>query len=162
MKALTAMLAGAAGLVALTGAAGPAAAQYYPNGGYGYPNGGGIGGVLDSVINGNRYGYGNAYGGNERVAIDQCARAAEDRASGDYRWGGNRYGRARVVQITRVDRRNDGWKVWGLIDSGRGYGYGNRYGYNNYPADLRFDCRVDYRGYVRDVDIDRNSNGRGW
>jgi hypothetical protein len=40
-------------------------------------------------------------------------------------------------------------------------GYGNQ-GYNNGAqfADLRFSCRVDYRGYVSNIDIKRNNEGR--
>ena len=42
-------------------------------------------------------------------------------------------------------------------------GYGNQgygaQGYNAQAADLRFSCRVDYRGRVSSLDIKRN-NGR--
>ena len=34
--------------------------------------------------------------------------------------------------------------------------YGNAYGQNAQVADLRFSCRVDYRGYVSNIDIKRN------
>jgi hypothetical protein len=94
-----------------------------------------------------------------------------------------------VVQITQVERRSNGLRVRGLIASGMGYrgapgygapgygapGYGAPgYGAPGYGApgygtpyrpvaDLRFSCRVDYRGYVRDIDIDRNTYGyRGY
>src|SRR5688500_15208555 len=72
-------LTGAAGVAMIAGTAAPAAAQYAPN--YGYNQGGntGLGGVINSILGGGRYG---AYGqGNDRVAVDQCARAAEARAS---------------------------------------------------------------------------------
>ena len=95
------------------------------------------------------------------------------------------YGQAQVVGITGVERRQNGLKVSGLIDTrmGRnshGYGqYNNQYGHPNqgYPnqgygqpaygqqamdpryAELRFSCRVDYRGRVSDVDIRRNRRG---
>jgi hypothetical protein len=201
------ILMGSAGLAMAFGASAPAAAQYAPN--YGYNNGGTtIGAVINSVLGGGRYG---AYGqGNDRVAVDQCARAAEARVSRDYRvngygnqgygnqgydprysqqgYGYNGAGTARVIGITAVERRSNGLKVSGVIDSGMGYrgaygnqayGYGNqgydpRYGNQGYPnqygnqygnqayangaqtADLRFSCRVDYRGYVSNVDIKRN------
>ena len=52
-------------------------------------------------------------------------------------------------------------RVTGLATSGRAYAY-SPYGYGaygatayNYRPDLRFRCDVDYRGYVRDVDINR-------
>jgi hypothetical protein len=203
------ILTGAAGLAMVAGAAAPAAAQYAPN--YGYNNGGTtIGQVINSVLGGGRYG---AYGqGNDRVAVDQCARAAEAQVRRDFRNSGNgnyaqgnmdpRYGNqgynpqgyaynsgssARVVGITAVERKSNGLKVSGVIDSGmnrgygnQGYGYGNqgydpRYGNQGYPnqgygnqaygnnaqvADLRFSCRVDYRGYVSNVDIKRNVAAR--
>lgn len=79
---------------------------------------------------------------------------------------------ARVLGITNVERRNSGsLKVSGVASSGRGYGYGNQgynnQGYNNgyngqraYPAnqaaDLRFTCKVNTRGQVSDVNINRN------
>ena len=76
------ILIGSAGLAMVASAAAPAAAQYAPN--YGYNNGGTtIGAVINSVLGGGRYG---TYGqGNDRVAIDQCARAAEGQVRRDYR-----------------------------------------------------------------------------
>lgn len=218
------ILTGSAGLAMLAGTAAPAAAQYAPN--YGYNNGSNtIGAVINSMLGGGRYG---AYGqGNDRVAVDQCARAAEARVSRDYRsngygnqgygnqgydpryanqgydprYGNQAYGQntARVIGITSVERRSNGLKVSGVINSGmsnrgygyQAYGYGNqgydprygnqqgydprygnqqgydpRYGNQGYGnqayantaqvADLRFSCRVDYRGYVSNVDIRRN------
>ncbi len=207
------ILTGAAGLAMAFGAAAPAAAQYAPN--YGYNNNNTIGGVINSVLGGGRYG---AYGqGNDRVAVDQCARAAEARVSRDYRtngygnqgydprygnqgygnqgynqqgYGYNNAGTARVVGITAVERKSNGLKVSGVIASGMAYqgAYGNQgydpryanqgypnpygnqgypnqygnqgYGYNAQVADLRFSCRVDYRGYVSNVDIKRNVDAR--
>jgi len=81
---------------------------------------------------------------------------------------------ARVLGITNVERRNNGsLKVSGVASSGRGYGYGygnqgyNNQGYNNgyngqrgypanQPADLRFTCKINSRGQVSDVNINRN------
>lgn len=201
MTSFARILTGAAGL-AMVASAAPAAAQYAPGYGQGY-NQGGIGGVINQILGGGRYG---AYGqGNDRVAVDQCARAAEAQMSRGYRpagygqgynqqgygynqpgYGYNRPASARVVGITSVERRQNGLKVSGVMDSGRFHqgaygapGYGNQ-GYNpNYPnqgypnqgygnpygthapvADLRFSCRVDYRGYVRDIDIKRNVASR--
>jgi hypothetical protein len=196
------ILAGAAGLAMTVGAAAPAAAQYNQYGN----NGGVVGAVINSVLGGGRYG---AYGqGNDRVAVDQCARAAEARVSGDFRagrygaygygnqgygnqgyngnqgygnqgYGNQAYNQARVVGITGVERKSNGLKVTGVMDSGRGFngaygnqGYDPRYadprygnpaygnqGYNAQMADLRFNCRVNYRGQVTSLDIKRN-NGR--
>lgn len=210
------ILIGSAGLAMVAGAAAPAAAQYAPN--YGYNNNNStIGAVINSVLGGGRYG---AYGqGNDRVAVDQCARAAEAQVSRTYRNSGsgvyaqgntfpgqynqnynpqayayNSGSQARVVGITGVERRSNGLKVSGVIDTGMHRGYGNQaYGYGNQPyaygnqgydprygnqgypnqgygnqayannaqfADLRFSCRVDFRGYVSNVDIKRNVAAR--
>lgn len=201
------ILTGAAGVAMVAGAAAPAAAQYAPN--YGYNNNsGGVGAIIGQILGGGRYG---AYGqGNDRVAVDQCARAAEVRASqssrapgyGNYpqaydpryanqgypnqAYGYNQMRQARVIGITGVERRSNGLKVSGVMDSGRsqyrgaygnqGYGYGQpaypnqgypnqygnayAYGQNAQVADLRFSCRVDYRGYVSNVDIKRNVAAR--
>jgi len=90
-----------------------------------------------------------------------------------YAYGGS-YGNARILGITRVEQRSaTTLRVRGFATSGmpspyypgdvyNGYGgYGGSYGaYGGYgyaggQADLSFRCDVDYRGYVRDVDIDR-------
>lgn len=128
------------------------------------------------------YGYGQV---NERHAVSMCAAAAEQRIGATYRQQGNGYNNgynngyhqgyangARVLGITNVERRNNGaLKVSGVASSGRAYGYGNQ-GYNNQgysqgyngqrgyaanqQADLRFTCKVNSRGQVSDVDINRN------
>jgi hypothetical protein len=170
MKAVKTIAIGAAGLVALVGASAPAAAQYYP----GYPYGGGgnvIGQVLNSVLNPygsyGQYGYGYGYGMNQQMAVQQCTAAVQQRLN--YRGYGsygayspyNAYSNARVLGITRVDQRSSTTlRVRGYATSGMNYGgypYGGYGGYGGYnsPADLTFKCDVDYRGYVRDIDIDR-------
>lgn len=165
MSVLVKVLTGAAGLAAVVGFASPAAAQYYPGYGYGYNNGGGVvGAIVNSVLGG---GYGN-YGGNDRFAVDQCSRAVEARLGGGYRnyggYGGygynNGYGGGRVLGITRVERRNSGIRVRGVASSGGRSGYG--YGYNNAGADLSFSCKVDYRGRIVDLDLDRRGNSYGY
>ena len=178
------ILTGVAGLTALVGLASPAAAQYYPNP-YGNNNGGGVvGAIINSVVNGGRYGqypYGNygynqGYGGQSQ-AIDQCARAVESRLSGNGygNWGYRNYGyngynqnRGRVLGITRVDRKSYGLRVYGVASSGySGYDGYNRGGYGTYGysqgADLSFNCKVDYRGGIRDLNVSRrNANWRGY
>ena len=218
------MLVGSAGLAMIAGAAAPAAAQNYgypqydPQ--YGNQNQGGVlGSIINGVLGGGRYG---SYGqGNDRMAVDQCARAAEARVSGDSRYGAygqygqgqyqgqygqGQYGQgynnnrsnAHVVAVTQVTRSNNGLRVMGLIDTGRNFrgqgygnqGYGNQYpqqgydprypqqgysqgvdprfgGWNNQGyvnaaqyAELRFNCRVDYRGQVTRLNIERNNNFR--
>lgn len=185
MKAVTKILAGGAGLAALASAA-PAAAQYYP--GYGYQNQNVLGQVLGQILGGNQY----AYRQNDRVLIDRCAAAVQQRINQRYgaqygttygygspyggygnQYGyGNAYGQVRVLGVTRVDRRSSVLRVRGTAtaDANAGYGYGSPYGGNPYggspyggygyaqPAgELSFKCDIDYRGYVRDIDISRNS-----
>lgn len=215
MNILNKLLVGSAGLAMIAGAAAPAAAQYYPQ--YGNQNSGGtVGAIINNVIGGGRYGnYGQ---GNDRMAVDQCARAAEARVSSDRRYsayGQNQYqgqygqgynnnrSNARVVAVTQVSRSNYGLRVAGLIDTGRNFnrGYDNRgsdngyqgqsypnqgYGDPRYPsqgygqgvdprfggwnnqgyanagqyAELRFNCRVDFRGQVTRLNIENNTEFR--
>lgn len=112
---------------------------YSGQSGYGYQNG-----------------YNNGYGNN------------------GYQNGYNQGG-GRVLGITNVERRNNGGlKVTGVASSGQAYGgynqgyynqgynnqgYNNGYGQNGYQAqqqaDIRFTCRVNLRGQVSDLKIDR-------
>jgi len=136
MTMMNKILIGGAGLAALA-AASPSAAQYY-----GYQP------------------YGNAYGYrmNTGYATQQCTSAVQNRLYTRNGVGGilgalvGSYGSSgRVVGITRVTPNNSYVRVRGLASSGRyAYGYG---GYG--AADLSFKCDVDYRGYIRDIDINR-------
>ena len=205
MSAIMKILTGAAGLAAAVGFATPASAQYYPQPsypqqgypqqgypqqgypqqGYGYGNQNPVGQVLGQILGYGRYPYGN-YGynqySNQSTAIDQCARAVQQRLSGGYGayygnqgynnrgygYGNQGYGGGSVQGITRVDRKNYGLKVFGVASSGyRGYqGYGNnRYGTYGYGAgaDLSWNCEVRYDGRIRDIDIKRRTaNWRGY
>ena len=145
MRTITKFLAVGAGFAALAAAA-PAAAQYYP------------------------YSYG-AYGMNTNYAAQQCTSAVQSRLYNRTGIGGvlgallgaNTYSTARVLNVTQVVPRGSTIRVRGLATSGRqaynGYGpYGvgayGALGYG-YQPDLSFSCTVDYRGFIRDVDIDR-------
>ena len=188
MSATVKFLTGAAGLVALVGLAAPAAAQGYPYGygGYnqGYGNNGGVvGAIVNSVLGYGRYPYGNyGYGQNsygyqgQSTAVSQCARAAEARLGGGYGgyggygggYGNNGYnngyggGGARVVGISRVDRKSYGYRVYGVATDQYGNNYRGGYG----QPTVRFDCKVEYNGRVRDVNVNRNMAnyryGYGW
>jgi len=146
------ILIGGAGLAALA-AATPSAAQYY---GYGY----------------SPYGYSTM---NTNAAAQQCTAAVQNRLYARTTNGvggiiGSIFGlssgtNARVLSVTRVTPTSMGVRVRGLASSGRvaynGYGpygvgaYGGLgYGYSQ-AADLSFKCDVDYRGYIRDIDINR-------
>lgn len=134
-----------AGFAALAATA-PAAAQYYPN--YG------------------QYGY-NGYNNNvTQIAAQRCQAAVQQRLS--YRTNTNGLLGAilgtstsgRVLGVTQVTPRRNTVKVRGVASTGRmaynqyGMGYYGTLG-ANYQPDLSFSCDVDYRGYVRDVDINR-------
>ncbi len=178
MKAVKTIAIGAVGIAALVGGAAPAAAQYYP--GYGYSQPGNIiGQVLQSVLNPYGSQYGRGYGVNPQMAAQQCSAAVQQRLSAQYNagygyggYGGygspygynNAYSNARVLGITRVEQRSSTTtRVRGYATSGQayggGYGYGGYGAYGAYgaqgQADLTFKCDIDYRGYVRDIDIDR-------
>lgn len=143
MTIMRKILAGGAGVAALAAAA-PASAQY------GYP----------------AYGYG--YNANvTAVAAQQCTAAVQNRLVTRTGLRGifgsllGAYGTTpRVLSITQVVPRRNTVTVRGLATSGRAayspYGMGayGAVGYA-YQPDLRFSCSVDYRGYVRDVDINR-------
>jgi hypothetical protein len=144
MTIMKKFLVGGAGLAALATAA-PSAAQYYP------------------------YGYAYGYNANvTAVAAQQCTAAVQNRLyrrtglSGiDGAMFGVNTNNARVLSVTRVIPRADSVRVRGLATSGRMAGYGP-YGVGaygglaySYQPDLSFRCDVDYRGYVRNVDIYR-------
>lgn len=135
--------------------------QPYPAPGYGYGNNNVLGQIIDGLI-------GNRYNVSDRQAIRQCTFAAVNQAENQYRpyynnpnfrrpyQGYNGY--IRVSQITDVQRRSNGVRVRGLLDTGlyRAQPYGGGYG----SGDLSFRCDVDYRGAVYNVRINRN-NGYG-
>ena len=145
MTIFTKLLAGSAGIAALA-TAGPASAQYP----YGYG-----------------YNYGYNYGVNTQAAASQCTAAVQNRLYTRTGLGGvlgSLLGlsgtSARVLSVTRVTPNRNYIRVRGLATTGR-YAY-NPYGAGYYGAlgagyrpDLSFKCDVDYRGYVRDIDINR-------
>ena len=145
MRTITKFLAGGAGFAAFVAAA-PASAQY------GYS------------------GYG-AYGMNTGYAAQQCTSAVQSRLYSRSGIGGvlgailgaNTYSSARVLNVTQVVPRGSSIRVRGLATSGRyannrygpyGVGAYGALGYG-YQPDLSFSCVVDYRGFIRDVDINR-------
>lgn len=151
------IFAAGAALAAL--AATPAAAQY-GYGPYGYaqnPYGQAYG-----------YGYGNPYAQQAtNMAAQRCAAAVQTRLNNRRNTAsilGALLGaqtQARVLTVTQVDPKRSSVRVRGLASSGRSYGYGP-YGVGAYGAagygyqpDLSFRCDVDYRGYIRNVDIRR-------
>ena len=152
--------------------------QAYPGygGQYGYGGQGAVGQIIDQLL-------GNRYNVTDRTAVQRCASAAMTQAVSQYPPGaygtygqqgyGQRYRQAynpgammRVTAITDVQRRNNGLRVSGLLDSGAPLPpYGQAYGYQNrgYAAtgDLSFRCSVDYRGAVTNIRINRTNRYRG-
>ena len=171
MKAFTKIAAAGIAFAGLAAAA-PAAAQYYPGYGYGYPNGGNVVGQVINQVMGGGYGY-NGYAGNSQVAINQCVAAVQQRLSGGYgnlpgygSYSGysyypyqNAYPGGRVLGISRVEQRSGGGlTVRGVASSGR---YGVGYGGQQQP-DLTFKCKSDYRGYITDIDVERARSNYGY
>ncbi len=119
-----------------------------------------IGGIaaIASALNrdGDRYGYGNRYRyrDNYRDSVNACGYEAD------------RYGRGRI-SITEVDRRDNGYRVRGVIENGGGYDRYDRYNrYDRYDRyDRRYDarsaftCWTDHYGRVRDF---RVNDGYRW
>jgi hypothetical protein len=166
MRAVTKFLAGGLAIAAFAGAA-PAVAQYYP--GYGYPgygygspySGNVMGQVLNGVL-GNGYGYNGA---NSQVAVNQCAAAVQQRLNGGYGYNGYGYNGyantgARVLGISRVEPRSNGeLLVRGVANSGHYAGYGYT---GQGQVDLTWKCRVDYRGFIRDIGVYRAQTNYGY
>ncbi len=161
MTAFTKVLAGGVALAAVASAA-PAAAQYYPGYGYGTPYGGNVvGQVLNQVLGGG-YGY-NGYGANSQVAVNQCASggpgAPQRRLRRLWLQRLRIWRNARVLGISRVEQRsNGGLTVRGVASSGR---YG-RLWHAQAPVDLTWKCKVDYRGFVSEIDVDRAQSNYGY
>jgi len=158
----------------------------YPQQGYAYPQQGygqgGLGQIIGQLL-------GNRYPTNDRLAVERCASAALAQANAQYRprnaygqpygqqqgYGYGQQGYApgyhpaammRVTAITEVQRRNNGLRVSGLLDSSGGIPpYGQAYGYRNQgqaaSGDLSFRCTVDYRGAVTNVRVRRANAYRG-
>jgi hypothetical protein len=120
-SAKAAMSAAVLGMIAMSAA--PAQAQNYRGDRY------------DNHRGNDRY---DGRGQDSRSAVSLCTRAAER--------GAQRYGRMRVADIGKVDRKRDGYRIHGSVveDQRRGYGRGDR------RANARFTCDVR-NGRVQDV-----------
>ena len=143
--------------------------QTYPQA-YGYQQGyqsNPVQQIIDSLL-------GSRYSATDRQAVSQCATAVMNQARVQYQGGYGQYGQQgygygergrqqsfaapsmRVTAITNVERRSNGLRVSGVLDSGR-YAYAQ--GYNNRPTgDLSFRCNVDYRGAVTGIRIRQNGS----
>lgn len=116
-------------------------------------------------------GYNNGYGGYNN-GYNGYNNGYNGYNNGGYNQGyNNGYGYnqgynngARVVGISRVDRKSYGYRVYGVATDRYGDGSGYRSGYGS-PS-IRFDCKVEYNGRVRDVNVNRNMAnyryGYGW
>jgi hypothetical protein len=122
--------------------------------------------------------------------INQRYRTAYNPYGGGYSgyggYGANAYagGGGRVLGVTSVERRsNNGLRVRGVATANAyaggyspygAYGQGGYGGYGGYgqggyggyapqqQAELSFKCNIDYRGYVTDIDLDRNNYAYGY
>jgi hypothetical protein len=88
----------------------------------------------------------------------------QQRLNGGYGYNGYGYNNgfaagARVLGISRVEPRSNGeLMVRGVANSGR-----YAYGYNGQgQVDLTWKCKVDYRGFIRDIDINRAQTNYGY
>ena len=190
MKAVSKILAGGVAMAALASAA-PAAAQYYPGygqpnvigqvlnqvlgGGYGVNSQAAVQRCAAAVEKRINYQYKRGYAGQGGYS-----------GYGGYNPGYNQgyaynQSTARVLGVTSVERRSgNGLRVRGVATArARAVGYGGygQGGYGGYgqggyspyggyaqpqqTGELTFRCNVDYRGYVTNVDIDRNRYAYG-
>jgi hypothetical protein len=174
MSIKTRILAGTAGLAAIAVAA-PASAQW----GYAQPTYNPYAYQQPYVASPYAYqqpyaspyvsnGYNTYNTASTQVAAQRCSAAVQQRLQ--TRQGltgvvasllGVPTNQPRVVSITQVNPRQSSVRVRGLASSGRNAGYG-AYGVGAYGSlgyayqpDIAFSCSVDYRGYVRDIDINR-------
>ena len=164
MKTMTKMLAGGAAIAAIAAAA-PASAQYP----YQYQYNPYAQTPYASPYAANPYAYGqNSQAYMTQVATQRCTAAVQNRLQ--TRTGltgivaallGAPQQQARVVSVTQVTPRSRTVRIRGLAASGRSAAYSpwgvGAYGAAGYAyqPDLSFKCDVDYRGHVRDVDIER-------
>lgn len=119
--------------------------------------------IIDSLL-------GNRYTVTDRQAVSRCASAAMTQAAAQYGngynrgYGNNGYNRGyngamRVTSITDVQRRNNGLRVSGMMNSGYGGQRSSQDGYQNGytpAASVSFRCNVAYNGAVTNVRIGRN------
>ena len=149
----------------------------YPYGNYGYNNGGygyqskqtavqQCARTVEARLNGGgygNYGYNNGYGYNGQYG-GQYGYNSPYGYNNQYGYNGYNNAGARVVGISRVDRKSYGFRVYGVATDRFGSGAGYRSGYGQ-PT-IRFDCKVQGNGYIRDVNIDRQMSnyryGYGW
>ena len=103
-----------------------------------------------------------------QAAVNQCAAAVQQRLSGGYGYNngygynGYAYGGGRVLGISRVEpRSNGGLTVRGVATSGR-YAVRLMAIAAQAPVDLTWRCKVDYRGFVADIDINRAQSNYGY
>lgn len=96
-----------------------------------------------------RYGYDRYARVDPRAAVQRCVAAVENNA----RRYGYRY--ANVTQIRDVNDNRNGFRIRGdlVVDNQQGYRNDRYNRRGNQRADQgRFNCQVDYRGQIRDID----------
>ena len=124
------MFAGVAGIAVLGGTA-PAIAQINPT---------------------------SAAGAQAQLAAQQCSAAVEGRLKGSDYGAVSVPGTARVLTVTRADAEKRFVRVRGTATSGIPNlvgTVGTLAAAQTPTADLTFKCRIDYRGRVLELDVDR-------
>jgi hypothetical protein len=130
MTTMVKILAGGVGLAAIAGAA-PAIAQYNPA---------------------------SPAGAQAQLAAQQCTAAVEARLKGRDYGAISVPGSARVLTVTRADAEKRFVRVRGTATSGVPAvvgAVGAVAATQAPPADLTFKCRIDYRGRILELDVDR-------
>jgi hypothetical protein len=130
MLTMTKILAGSFGLAALAAAA-PTAAQV----------------DTDSAV-----------GALAQLASKQCVAAVQNRLNNRGYGAISASGTARVIGVTQADAKRDIVRVRGTATSGvLADPVAGTIGSlaASAPADLKFKCEIDYRGRIREIDIDR-------
>ena len=124
------IFAGATGLVAIAGVA-PAVAQYNPA---------------------------SPAGAQAQLAAQQCSAAVEARLKGQDYGAVSAPGTVGVVTVTRADAEKRFVRVRGTASSGvpaLAGTVGSLAAASSPQADLTFKCRIDYRGRILELDVDR-------
>jgi hypothetical protein len=130
MLTMTKILAGSLGLAAFAAAA-PTAAQI----------------DTDSAV-----------GAQAQLASKQCVAAVQNRLDNRGYGAISAPGTARVIGVTHADAKRDIVRVRGTATSGvLADPVAGTVGSlaASAPADLKFKCEIDYRGRIRELDIDR-------
>jgi hypothetical protein len=101
----------------------------------------------------------SSVGAQAQLAAKQCAAAVQDRLNTRGYGAISAPGTARVVGVTHADAKRDFVRVRGTATSGvladPVVGAIGSLAASTAPVDLTFKCEIDYRGRIRELDVDR-------